>query len=75
MRSESRGYVSIKSSNPIEPPKIKFNYMSHESDFPTFRKALRLSREILAQEALKPYAGPEIQPGNNSVLIVIWMNL
>ena len=67
MRSESRGYVNIKSSNPIEPPKIKFNYMSHESDFPTFRKALRLSREILAQEALKPYAGPEIQPGNNSV--------
>ena len=67
MRSESRGYVSIKSSNPIEPPKIKFNYMSHESDFPTFRKALRLSREILAQEALKPYAGPEIQPGNNLV--------
>ena len=67
MRSESRGYVSIKSSNPIEPPIIKFNYMSHESDFPTFRKALRLSREILAQEALKPYAGPEIQPGNNSV--------
>jgi choline dehydrogenase len=67
MRSESRGYVKIKSSNPKDPPKIKFNYMSHESDFPTFRKALRLSREILGQEALKPYAGPEIQPGNHSI--------
>ena len=67
MRSESRGYVEIKSSNPKDSPKIKFNYMSHESDFPTFRKALRLSREILGQEALKPYAGPEIQPGNHSI--------
>ena len=35
MRSESRGYVRIQSSNPLQAPTIKFNYMSHESDFPT----------------------------------------
>ena len=63
MRSESRGYVRIQSSNPLQAPTIKFNYMSHESDFPNFRKALRLSREILNQKALEPFKGPEIQPG------------
>ena len=63
MRSESRGYVHIQSSNPLQAPTIKFNYMSHESDFPNFRKALRLSREILNQKALEPFKGPEIQPG------------
>ena len=63
MRSESRGYVRIQSSNPLQAPTIKFYYMSHESDFPNFRKALRLSREILNQKALEPFKGPEIQPG------------
>ena len=41
--------------------------MSHEEDFPTFRKALRLSREILSQSAMDPFNGGEIQPGNEVV--------
>ena len=65
MRSPSRGFVSIHSPNPEVAPKIKFNYMSHEEDFVTFRKALRLSREILNQKALLPFKGSEIQPGNH----------
>ena len=55
MRSKSRGFVKLKSSNPFEAPLIKFNYMSHEEDFPNFRKSLRLSREILNQDALALY--------------------
>ena len=67
MRSESRGFVKIKSSNYSEAPTIKFNYMTHENDFKIFRKALRLSREILSQRAMSPFNGGEIQPGNNVV--------
>ena len=67
MRSKSRGFVKLKSSNPFEAPLIKFNYMSHEDDFPNFRKSLRLSREILNQDALAPFKGSEIQPGDNVV--------
>ena len=67
MRSKSRGFVKLKSSNPFEAPLIKFNYMSHEEDFPNFRKSLRLSREILNQDALAPFKGSEIQPGDNVV--------
>ena len=41
--------------------------MTHEDDFPTFRKALKLSRELLSQSAMSPYYGGEIQPGDNVI--------
>ena len=42
---------------------IRFNYMSTERDWEDFRACLRLTREIIGQEAFKPFAGKEIQPG------------
>jgi choline dehydrogenase len=68
MRSKSRGHVKIRSSNPNSAPEIKFNYLSHPDDLPEFRKALRLSREILAQEAMRPFYDYEIQPGANAIM-------
>ncbi|MCB8840831.1 choline dehydrogenase [Aurantimonas sp. VKM B-3413] len=63
MRSKSRGTVRLKSADPAEAPAIRFNYMSHEDDWREFRAAIRLTREIYAQQAFDPYRGPEIQPG------------
>lgn len=63
MRSVSRGRVSLRNADPAEAPKILFNYMSDESDWRDFRKAIRLTREIFAQDAFKPYVRHEIQPG------------
>ena len=63
MRSKSRGRVSLASADPAEAPKILFNYMSHPDDWTEFRTALRLTREIFAQEAMKPFVKAEIQPG------------
>ncbi|MDK3018736.1 choline dehydrogenase [Pseudodonghicola flavimaris] len=63
MRSKSRGAVSLASADPMAAPKIVFNYMSHEDDWTDFRACIRLTREIFAQEAFKPFAGHEIQPG------------
>ncbi len=63
MRSKSRGYVSLRSNNPTEAPKIQFNYMSHESDWSDFRNCIRLTREIFSQPAFKPFADSEISPG------------
>jgi len=39
--------------------------MAHEKDWQDFRTCIRLTREIFAQEAFKPYAGKEIQPGKD----------
>lgn len=63
MRSPSRGSVTLRSSDPAEPPKILFNYMSSAKDWSDFRTAIRLTREIFAQEAFQPYVKHEIQPG------------
>ncbi len=64
MRSQSRGHVRLVSNNPADKPSIVFNYMSKEEDWEEFRHCIRLAREIFAQDAFKPYAGPEIQPGS-----------
>jgi choline dehydrogenase len=63
MRSPSRGSVTLRSSDPTEAPKILFNYMSHEKDWEDFRRCIRLTREIFAQEAFAPFVRHEIQPG------------
>ncbi len=63
MRSESRGSVTLRSADPADDPVIRFNYMSHDSDWRDFRTCIRLTREIFAQDAFKPFAKHEIQPG------------
>ncbi|WP_050929350.1 choline dehydrogenase [Aestuariivita boseongensis] len=63
MRSKSRGRISLASGNPVDAPKIRFNYMSHPDDWTEFRTALRLTREIFAQKAMEPFVKAEIQPG------------
>ncbi len=63
MRSPSRGAVTLRDANPTSAPVIRFNYMSEEQDWIDFRKCIRLTREIFAQDAFKPYSKHEIQPG------------
>ncbi len=65
MRSVSRGSVSLRSGDPRVSPKILFNYMSDPSDWDDFRRCIRLTREIIGQDAFKPFLKSEIQPGVN----------
>ncbi|UWR91110.1 choline dehydrogenase [Phaeobacter inhibens] len=64
MRSDSRGEVTLASTDPNDAPKILFNYMSTEKDWEDFRKCIRLTREVFAQDAMKPFVKHEIQPGD-----------
>lgn len=63
MRSPSRGTVTLRSGDPAAAPSIRFNYMSTEQDWQDFRTCIRLTREIFAQDAFKPFVRHEIQPG------------
>ena len=64
MRPKSRGRVSIRSADPAEPPSIRFDYLAEPQDREDLRTAVRLTREILAQPALTPYRGRELNPGS-----------
>ena len=63
MRSKSKGWVKLRSANPEDDPRIRFNYLSKEEDREEFRAAVRLTREIFTQEAFAPYRGAELSPG------------
>lgn len=65
LRSKSRGQITLNSANPLSPPKIQFNYMSHPDDWTEFRRCIRVTREVFAQKAFDPYRGKEIQPGEH----------
>ena len=63
LRPESRGYISIKSADPLAAPVIQPNYLEAEEDRRALREGVKLAREIFAQEAFDPYRGPELMPG------------
>jgi choline dehydrogenase len=63
MRPKSLGRVRIRSADPAAPPSILFNYLADPQDRADLRAAVRLTREIIAQPALAPYRGEELNPG------------
>ncbi|WP_272010028.1 choline dehydrogenase [Roseovarius sp. ZX-A-9] len=62
-RSKSRGWVKLRSAEPEELPRVRFNYMTHPDDWLEMRACIRLTREIFAQPAFAPYRGDELAPG------------
>jgi choline dehydrogenase len=62
-RSDARGSVRLKSTDPFTRPAIRFNYLSTENDRREWVDAVRRAREILNQEAFDRYNGGEISPG------------
>jgi choline dehydrogenase len=63
MRSKSRGWVRLRSRDPLDKPRILFNYMSDPDDWVDMRACVRLTREIFAQRAFDRYRARELQPG------------
>ncbi len=66
MRSPSRGEITLRSGDPAEAPRIRFNYMSTEQDWQDFRRAIRLTREIFQTDPIAQYVDHEIQPGEDA---------
>ena len=63
MRPRSRGTVKLASADPAQAPLIDPNYWSDPYDREMSLRGLKLSREIMRQEALKPYVLAERLPG------------
>ena len=63
LRPTSRGNVHITSTDPEAPPAIHPNYLSTDEDRKVAAQSLRLTRNIVKQSALAPYAPEEYKPG------------
>jgi choline dehydrogenase len=60
---ESRGSVSLRSSNPLDAPAIRANYLSTDADMRKMIAGVRLARRIANTRAFDAYRGDEIHPG------------
>jgi choline dehydrogenase len=62
-RPQSRGHLTLKSSNPEDPPLIFPNYLSEEQDLIDTRNGFRETRRVFMQEAFDEYRGVQLKPG------------
>ncbi len=63
LRPRSRGTIRLASSNPNAAPLIDPNYLQDPQDREMSIRGLKLTQEILSQDALKPYIKAERLPG------------
>ena len=62
---KSRGWIHLKSSDPLEKPEIVLNHFRDQQDIDDYRMAFRLTREIGMQPAFDEFRNREIDPGEH----------
>jgi choline dehydrogenase len=63
LRPQSRGWVRIRSADPLAAPAMQANYLSTQADRETLIAGIRLARRLAATRALSPYVKCEYRPG------------
>jgi len=63
LHPESRGEVLLRSNDPRDAPRIRYNFFSDPRDLPRLRHGFRLAREVAGAPALDPYRESETSPG------------
>jgi len=64
LRSDTRGTLKLRSSDPFEKPEIIPNYLADKADIVQLRKGLRIVRDI-GNEMIKRLGGSEVYPGTS----------
>lgn len=60
IRPESRGYVGLKSANPLDAPLIQPNLLSDERDLKILKKGMLKAKEIMEAKSFQKYIDGEI---------------
>ncbi len=63
LRPESRGFIRIRTADPIQPPQMQPNYLSTDLDCRTTVAAMKAARAIATSRAMKPLVKQERKPG------------
>lgn len=62
LRPKSRGYMGLRSNNPLDTPIIQPNFLSEEQDRATLIKATRKAIDVINSKAFEPYRDRLITP-------------
>lgn len=62
VQPQSRGSISLRSSNPLDPPVIRANYLESEADMQVHLKGIELSRELVHTHAFDEFRSEEAAP-------------
>lgn len=63
LRPDSRGWVKLRSGNPLDKPRIFWNLLGTESDRALMRHGLRWMRELLGSPPMNEVISGEMRPG------------
>lgn len=63
LRPKSRGYIALKSADPLDDPLICANYLDHPDDLRVMIEGIRLARRVLQAPAFAGIGGGEVEPG------------
>lgn len=63
LRPESRGWIQLRANDPFIHPVIQPNYLQADADLQLLLDGMRRARDIIYQDAMRPYRGAEFIPG------------
>jgi choline dehydrogenase len=59
----SRGWVRLRSANPLDLPRIQFNMLTEQADMDSMVQAVKLSRTLFGQDPMRRLIAEELLPG------------
>jgi choline dehydrogenase len=60
----SRGWVRLRSADPLDLPRIQFNMLTEQADMDSMVSAVKLSRDLFGQEPMRGLIAEELLPGS-----------
>jgi choline dehydrogenase len=62
--AESRGWLRLRTPDPLAPPLIQPNYLASEADVDVLVRGVRLARRLAETKAFAPFRGEAIKPAD-----------
>ena len=67
LRPQSRGYIQLRSRDPLPPPIIQPNYLTHDADLDCMIRGIQIACKIFQASAFDPWRGRVIVPSEISL--------
>jgi len=64
LHPDSRGWIKLRSADPMAKPRITFNLLSEKSDYAPLRAAIRIARDLVRHGELASLVARETSPGD-----------